>query len=155
MQQPLRYTPHFYGVIDLLCVPTYLAVLLVPEAGLLLDVQVLRLLRVFRIFRLTAYMESSAPAQRAGGEPAQILVFLSFVLMVVLVMGTLMYVVEGPSRLHQHPSGDVLGGDHDDDGRLRRHHAAHQPRPPDRLHHDGAAETGRAGGAHQHRHPAR
>jgi voltage-gated potassium channel len=99
VQRPLRYARSFYGVIDLLCVlPTYLAVL-VPEAGLLLDVRVLRLLRVFRIFRLTAYMEEFSSLRSAlVASRRKILVFLSFVLMVVLVMGTLMYVVEGPEH---------------------------------------------------------
>jgi voltage-gated potassium channel len=99
VQRPLRYATSFYGLIDLMCVlPTYLAPL-VPEAGLLIDVRVLRLLRVFRIFRLTAYMEEFATLRTAlAASRRKILVFLSFVLMVVLVMGTLMYVVEGPAH---------------------------------------------------------
>jgi voltage-gated potassium channel len=97
VQRPLRYATSFYGVIDLLSVlPTYLAVLL-PEAQLLIDVRILRLLRVFRIFRLTAYMsEFTALGRALAASRRKILVFLSFVLMMVLVMGTVMYVVEGP-----------------------------------------------------------
>jgi voltage-gated potassium channel len=60
---------------------------------------VLRLLRVFRIFKLTAYVseyQSLALALRASRR--KVLVFLSVVLMIVLVMGTLMYVVEGPAN---------------------------------------------------------
>jgi voltage-gated potassium channel len=96
VQRPWRYATSFYGVIDLLSVlPTYLAVLM-PEAQLLIDVRVLRLLRVFRIFRLTAYMsEFSALGRALAASRRKILVFLSFVLMMVLVMGTVMYVVEG------------------------------------------------------------
>jgi voltage-gated potassium channel len=96
---PRRYATSFYGVIDLLSVlPTYLAILW-PESQLLIDVRILRLLRVFRIFRLTKYLVEFSQlgrALRASGR--KIFVFLSFVLMVVLVMGTLMYVVEGPEH---------------------------------------------------------
>lgn len=99
VERPLRYARSFYGLIDLLCVvPTYLASV-VPEASLLIDVRVLRLLRVFRIFRLTAYMQEFAALRSAlVASRRKILVFISFVLMVVLVMGTLMYVVEGPQH---------------------------------------------------------
>ena len=99
VQRPLAYATSFYGVIDLISVlPTYLAVL-IPEAGLLIDVRVLRLLRVFRIFQLTEYMvEFSALRLALVASRRKILVFLSFVLMVVLVMATLMYVVEGPEN---------------------------------------------------------
>jgi voltage-gated potassium channel len=93
----MRYATSFFGVIDLLSVlPTYLAVI-APDAALLIDVRVLRLLRVFRIFRLTAYMaEFSALGGALAASRRKILVFLLFVLMMVLVMGTVMYVVEGP-----------------------------------------------------------
>lgn len=97
VQKPLRYATSFFGVIDLLSVlPTYLA-LFVPGASALIDVRILRLLRVFRVFRLTQYLaEFSALRSALIASRRKILVFLSFVLMVVLVTGTLMYVVEGP-----------------------------------------------------------
>jgi hypothetical protein len=62
-------------------------------------VRILRLLRVFRIFRLTEYMAEFTQLGRAlSASRRKILVFLSFVVMVVLVMGTVMYVVEGPEN---------------------------------------------------------
>lgn len=95
-RRPLRYASSFFGIIDLLAVlPTYLA-LFVPGLHALVDVRVLRLMRVFRIFKLTAYVaeyQSLGRALAASGR--KILVFLSAVLMMVLVMGTVMYVVEG------------------------------------------------------------
>jgi voltage-gated potassium channel len=99
VRHPLRYALSFYGIIDLLAVlPTYLA-LLVPEVGALIDVRILRLLRVFRVFKLTAYVtEYQAIGMALKASRRKILVFLSAVLMIVLVMGTLMYVVEGPSN---------------------------------------------------------
>ncbi len=99
VRHPWRYARSFYGVIDLLAVlPTYLAVL-VPELHALIDVRVLRLLRLFRILKLGAYVaEFGALGRALAAARHKILVFLSFVLMVVLVMGTLMYVVEGPAH---------------------------------------------------------
>jgi voltage-gated potassium channel len=99
VRHPWRYARSFYGVIDLLALlPTYLA-LLVPEVHALIDVRVLRLLRVFRIFKLTAYLVEFQSLGRAlAASRRKILVFLSAVLMIVLIMGTLMYVVEGPDN---------------------------------------------------------
>ncbi len=99
VRHPARYATSFYGVIDLLSVlPTYLAIFW-PDSQLLIDVRILRLLRVFRIFRLTAYLtEFTQLGQALHASRRKIFVFLSFVLMVVLVMGTLMYVVEGPAN---------------------------------------------------------
>ncbi|WP_440589384.1 ion transporter [Pseudacidovorax intermedius] len=97
VQRPLRYALSFYGVIDLLALlPTYL-VALEPSLGALIDVRVLRLLRVFRIFKLSRYTHeyrTLALALAASGR--KITVFLGFVMLLVLVSGTLMYVVEGP-----------------------------------------------------------
>ena len=97
--RPLRYATGFFGVIDLLSVlPTYLS-LLMPGAAVFLDIRILRLLRVFRIFKLTLYIEEYTrlgEALCASGR--KILVFLSVVLMAVLILGTAMYVVEGPEH---------------------------------------------------------
>ena len=98
-RNPLRYALSFYGLIDLVALlPTYLA-LFMPELHALIDVRVLRLLRVFRIFKLTAYVEEYQSLGRAlAASRRKILVFLTAVMMVVLIMGTVMYVVEGPEN---------------------------------------------------------
>jgi voltage-gated potassium channel len=99
VNHPLRYATSFFGVIDLLSVlPTYFS-LVVPEASALLDVRILRLLRVFRIFKLTLYIKEYTMLGRAlRASSRKILVFLSVVLMAVLILGTVMYVVEGPEH---------------------------------------------------------
>lgn len=99
VRQPWRYVFSFYGVVDLLALlPTYLA-LLVPEVGVLVDVRILRLLRVFRVFKLTAYVsEYQAIGRALKASQRKIMVFLAAVLMIVLVIGTMMYVVEGPAH---------------------------------------------------------
>ena len=99
VRHPWRYALSFYGVIDLLALlPTY-AALLVPEVHALIDVRVLRLLRVFRVFKLTAYVtEYQSLGWALKASRRKIMVFLSAILMIVLVMGTLMYVVEGQAN---------------------------------------------------------
>nr|WP_295082704.1 ion transporter [uncultured Roseateles sp.] len=99
VRHPLRYALSFYGLVDLLAVlPTYLAIF-EPSLYALVDVRVLRLMRVFRILKLQAYLQeyiSLGRALRASGR--KIFVFLSAVLMVVLIMGTVMFIVEGPEH---------------------------------------------------------
>jgi voltage-gated potassium channel len=99
VQRPWRYMTGFYGVIDLLAVmPTYFS-LLVPGTELLIDIRILRLLRVFRIFKLTLYIEEYTRLGEAlGASRRKIMVFLSVVLMAILILGTVMYVVEGPKN---------------------------------------------------------
>jgi voltage-gated potassium channel len=99
VQRPMRYATSFFGMVDLAAVlPTYLAVLF-PEAQVLIDVRILRLLRVFRIFKLTRYLlEFRLLASAMANSMRKILVFLSVVVMAVLIVGTLMYVIEGPEH---------------------------------------------------------
>jgi voltage-gated potassium channel len=99
VQRPLRYATSFFGVIDLLAVlPTYIS-LLVPEASAFLDVRTLRLIRVFRVLKLTLYLAEYELVMRAlRASSRKIFVFISMVLMLVLLLGTLMYVVEGPEN---------------------------------------------------------
>ncbi len=99
VRHPGRYARSAFGIIDLLALlPTYLAIL-VPGLHALIDVRVLRLLRVFRILKLGAYVaEFGALGEALMASRRKILVFMSFVMLVVVVMGTLMYVVEGPAN---------------------------------------------------------
>ena len=99
VNKPLRYATSFYGVIDLLALlPTFL-VAFAPEMAYLIDVRILRLLRVFRIFKLSRYsVEYRALVMAVASSRRKITVFVGFVMLVVLVMGTLMYVVEGPQH---------------------------------------------------------
>ena len=99
IDRPWRYARSFFGIVDLLAVlPTYLAILL-PEAQLLIDVRILRLLRCFRIFKLTEYVREFRLLGRAMAHSMRkILVFLSVVVIAVLIVGTLMYVIEGPKH---------------------------------------------------------
>jgi voltage-gated potassium channel len=99
VRKPLRYARSTFGIIDLLAVLPTWAALFIPGLHALIDVRLLRLLRLFRILKLAEYVdEYAALGQALASSRRKILVFLSFVLLVVVVMGTVMYVVEGPSR---------------------------------------------------------
>ncbi len=97
VRHPLRYAHSFFGMIDLLAVlPSYMALIL-PGAHVLLNVRILRLLRMFRILKLTLYIEEYGMLGRALlASRRKILIFLSVVFMIVFLLGTIMYVVEGP-----------------------------------------------------------
>jgi voltage-gated potassium channel len=99
VRHPLRYAASFFGVIDLLSiVPAYLALAL-PGAHVLLDIRILRLLRMFRILKLTSYIYEYGVLGRALlASRRKILIFISVVMMIVLLLGTVMYVVEGPGN---------------------------------------------------------
>ncbi len=99
VRRPQRYARSFFGIVDLLAVlPTYLA-LFIPGLQALIDVRVLRLLRVFRILKLTAYIREYRMLGRALRASAKkILVFIITVLLIVVLLGTVMYVVEGPEN---------------------------------------------------------
>ena len=97
-QRPIRYVTSFYGVIDLLAIlPTYLSFCL-PVAGAeqLAVVRSLRLMRTFRIFKLGHMLsEASQLKQALLASRAKITVFLAFMLIIVVIVGSAMHLVEG------------------------------------------------------------
>ena len=95
----LRYATSFFGLVDLASVlPMFLA-LLVPGLHVLIDIRILRMLRAFRILKLTEYVrEYSTLGEAVQASRRKIAVFLSVVALVVVVLGTVMYVVEGPEH---------------------------------------------------------
>ena len=96
VERPLRYARSFFGIVDLLSVaPTYLAFFF-PDLHALIDIRLLRMLRVFRILKVTAYItEYSLLGGALWASRRRIVVFIGTVFMIVVLMGTLMYVVEG------------------------------------------------------------
>ena len=92
-----KYIFSTMGIIDLLSIiPTYLTLIVAGPIGHLIDIRVLRLIRVFRIFRLTNYLRSGHRMQIAlRSSRPKIIVFILYISLVVVVLGTLMYIVEG------------------------------------------------------------
>ncbi|GGI58394.1 ion transporter [Winogradskyella haliclonae] len=95
VKKPLKYITSFYGIIDLLStIPKYLSLLFVGSHSLV-AFRALRLLRVFRILKLTRYIGASTNFVRAlKTSRAKIAVFLSFVVILCIILGTVMYLVE-------------------------------------------------------------
>jgi len=91
-----RYARSFFGVVDLLAIlPTYLS-LVIPGGQALLSVRALRLLRVFRVLKLGQYVSEAALLMRAMRQSRQkIAVFVLAVLTLVVIFGSLMYLIEG------------------------------------------------------------
>lgn len=91
-----QYIFSFYGIIDFLSViPTYLSLVLVGSQSLIV-IRILRLLRVFRILKLTRYTHAGRVLARAlWASREKISVFIFFVITLVVIIGTLMYLIEG------------------------------------------------------------
>lgn len=96
VKRPWVYIASFYGIIDFLAIlPTYLTFFFVGTQVFIV-LRSLRLLRIFRILRLTHYLHAGSTiikALKAGR--IKISVFLYTVIMIVIIMGTIMYLVEG------------------------------------------------------------
>ncbi|HEX8328067.1 MAG TPA: ion transporter [Hymenobacter sp.] len=96
VRRPLAYALSPLGIVDFLAIVPTLATLLLAGSRYLLVIRTLRLLRVFRIFKLGRFVgEGEFIVDALKASRFKILVFLSAVLTLVVVMGTLMYVVEG------------------------------------------------------------
>ena len=96
IQNTWLYARSFYGVVDLLgSLPTYLSIWF-ADAHYFLVVRVLRVLRIFRVFRMVRYVgEAELIAQALTASRRKITVFVCSVLALVVVFGSLMYLVEG------------------------------------------------------------
>lgn len=93
--RPWRYATSFYGLVDIVSIlPVYLD-LLIPGAHSLMIVRSLRLMRLFRIFKLDIFVNQGNHLLTAVRQSrAKIFVFLFFVLLMVCIFGSVMYVVE-------------------------------------------------------------
>jgi voltage-gated potassium channel len=95
IKQPLKYALSFLGMIDLLAiVPSYLSILFVGAQSLLV-LRALRLLRVFRIFKLNHFLsEMEFLGVAIKGSIRKIFIFMLIVVMLVVIFGSVMYLVE-------------------------------------------------------------
>lgn len=97
--RPWKYISSFYGIVDLLAIiPTYLS-LLISGTQYFVVIRILRLLRIFRIFKLGKYLSEGAQLRRAMiASRNKITVFLFVVTLLVILIGSLMYLIEGGSN---------------------------------------------------------
>lgn len=101
VKSPKSYVFSFYGIIDFLSIiPKYIS-LFILGTNSLLALRALRLLRVFRILKLTRFIGESANFAKAlKRSRAKIAVFITFVIVLCIILGTIMYLVE-----NEHDSG--------------------------------------------------
>jgi len=94
--KPLYYARSFFGIVDLLAIlPTYLSFLF-PGSHYLIVIRVLRVLRIFRVLKLVQYIsEARLLMQAFRASRRKITIFLFAVLTLVIIMGSLMYIIEG------------------------------------------------------------
>ncbi len=97
--KPWRYARSFFGIVDLLAIlPTYLS-LIIPGAQSLLVIRALRLLRIFRVLKLAHFVGESRVLWAAVRASARkIIIFLGTVLTITVIVGSLMYLIEGEAN---------------------------------------------------------
>ncbi|WP_156039758.1 ion transporter [Aureispira sp. CCB-QB1] len=96
--KPSKYVFSFFGIIDLLSIlPSYLEIIFgLAGSQYFASVRAMRLIRVFRIFKLAKFLDESKSLVAAlKASQAKITVFLTFILMMAIVIGSIMYFVEG------------------------------------------------------------
>ncbi len=93
--RPILYATSFFGIADVLAiVPTYLS-LFFPGSQYLLVIRLLRVLRIFRVLKLVQYIgEANLLIQALRASRRKITIFLFTVLILVVILGSLMYVIE-------------------------------------------------------------
>lgn len=96
IRRPLEYVTSYYGIVDLLSVlPTYLGLFFGGSHSLLV-IRALRLIRIFRVFKLSRYLSEARALVIALRETRErVTVFLVVVLTMVLIIGSIMYLIEG------------------------------------------------------------
>jgi len=97
-KNPLKnYIFTFYGIIDLLAIlPTYLSLIFLGSQYLMV-IRILRMIRIFRILKLGRFIGATELLKKSFlASRHKIVVFLELVLTIVLIMGSLMYLIEGP-----------------------------------------------------------
>lgn len=94
--RPARYATSFFGAVDLLAIlPTYLSIFF-PGSQYLLVIRILRVLRIFRVLKLVQVLDEADVMTRAlRASSRRILVFFSTVLTLVVIFGSVMYLIEG------------------------------------------------------------
>ena len=94
--KPMKYTWSFYGFIDLIAIlPAYIS-LFFGTGHYLVVVRAFRLLRVFRILKLSRFLyEGNILRNALRSSMYKITVFIATVVTMVIIVGTLMYIIEG------------------------------------------------------------
>ena len=98
-RKPWSYIFSVYGIIDLLAIlPTYISLILAGTHYLMV-IRIMRLLRIFRILKLLNYVKEARMLVLALHESRyKLTVFLGFIISLDIIIGTMMYLIEGPEH---------------------------------------------------------
>jgi voltage-gated potassium channel len=96
INKPVKYIFSFYGIIDLIAIlPMYLSFLL-AGASVLTVVRAIKLLRLFKILKHPKFSSQSIHLKEALiASRGKILIFIYFMLISSILIGSIMYIVEG------------------------------------------------------------
>lgn len=99
VKRPYSYIFSLYGMIDLLALlPSYID-LIFPGLHFLVSLRAVRLLRIFRILKLVHFVGAANQlAEALKRSRTKIAVFLFTVVVLCVMLGTVMYIVEGPEH---------------------------------------------------------
>ncbi len=99
LKRPMRYARSFYGIVDLVAVLPSLISLVLTGSEQLIGIRALRILRVFRVLKLVRYVGAAEQMRQAlVRSRRKIFVFITTMLVLVSVFGSIMYLVEGPEH---------------------------------------------------------
>lgn len=96
VRSPRHYVTSFFGIVDLLAIlPTYFSILF-PGSQYLIVIRTLRILRIFRVLKLVKFLrEAKLLVQALRASRRKIVVFVFTVAILVVILGSFMYVIEG------------------------------------------------------------
>jgi voltage-gated potassium channel len=98
-KKPLKYIFSFYGIIDLLSILPMFFSIFISGSHIFGSLRILRLLRLFRVLKLMEFMQESSKLKVAlMASRAKVVVFLYTVMIISILIGTLMYYIEGPGN---------------------------------------------------------
>ncbi|VGO19035.1 ion transporter [Pontiella sulfatireligans] len=98
-RKPLRYARSFFGVVDLLAILPFYIGIFIPGTRFLDVVKVLRMLRIFRVLKMAQYVgEADLLKNALVSSRRKIGIFLVVVMTIVVIIGSLMYVIEGEAN---------------------------------------------------------
>ncbi len=93
---PRKYVTSFFGIIDLLSTMPFYLGLFFSASRYLMVLRTFRLIRVFRVFKLFSFLEEGDKLLKSLKLSfPKIMVFFLFVVIMVISLGTMMYMVEG------------------------------------------------------------
>lgn len=98
-RRPAGYVRSFFGVVDLLAVLPFYIGLFIPSTRFLDVIKILRMLRIFRVLKMAQYVgEADVLKNALVASRRKVGIFLVVVMTIVVIIGSLMFVIEGAAH---------------------------------------------------------